>query len=280
MLIFKSFFRKKTTKIYLVVYTLIIFIICLLLSVREFLEIKQRELYIGSNILISTENIKELEHINNIKKIYKAVKIKIDNYNEMIMINNDKYKIYNNDIIIPNLYKENYRINDKLICYYKDNTKIEFKVKDYDTFTNNSDIVYVSKEIINKYSTEHDNLYLITLKNWEKKDYFMEEIKKINNIDEINIRINNNGDSYITFINTLNVMLIIILILFIIVLIITSYNIIDDEEKKNIIYYKIGYKKNHLKYYNYLKILILIIISFNSSLIIMTALYFMFKMIL
>lgn len=279
MLIYKSFFRKRTTRIYLIIYTLIILIICLLLSVRTILEKKQQELYYGSNILISVNDIEKIENIKNIDKIYKAINVTIGDYNEMIMIYDEKYKVDNHYIVIPNIYKEQFKINDTINIYINNN-RIELVIKDYDDIIGNSDIVYVSEYIIEAYTNTQDNLYLITLKDWEKEDNVIKELNKIDNITDINIRKNNSSNSYTTFIKILNVMLIVIMILFIVVLLITSFNIIEDEKKKNLVYYKIGYRKNKLKVYNFVKICLLIVLASSASTFIMIILKLIYKVLL
>lgn len=279
MLIYKSFFRKRTTRIYLIIYTLIILIICLLLSVRTILEKKQQELYYGSNILISVNDIEKIENIKNIDKIYKAINVTIEDYNEMIMIYDEKYKLDNHHIVIPNIYKEQFKINDTINIYINNN-RIELVIKDYDDIIGNSDIVYVSEYIIEAYTNTQDSLYLITLKDWEKEDNVIKELNKIDNITDINIRINNSSNSYTTFIKILNVMLIVIMILFVVVLLITSFNIIEDEKKKNLVYYKIGYRKNKLKVYNFVKICLLIVLASSASTFIMIILKLIYKVLL
>lgn len=278
MLIYKSFFRKKTTKIYLVIYSLIILVIGLLLSSKMILSEKQQELYYGSNILIYINEIEKLNNVKNIDKIYKAIRVNVDGYNEMVMVYDEKYNVDNYDIVIPNIYKEQFKIND-IIKVNFNNMILEFVVKEYDNMIGNNDILYVSGDVIEAYKKEQENSYLITLKDWNMEDETVKELNKMNNIKDMSIRINNSSNSYTTFINILNVMLIVIMVLFIIVLVITSFNIIEEENKKNLIYYKIGYRNKILKFYNLKKILMLLFFACYISIFIMFILKLVYNII-
>lgn len=257
MLIYKSFFRKKTTKIYLLIYSLILLVVGLLLSTKIILNNKQKELYNGSYIFIKTNDIEELSKINNIEKIYEGIPIKLDDYFEAVLISDEKYKIKDDYVMIPEINKNKYKINDKVNITI-DDKKVELFVGGYINYNGSATILYSSNNIIKKYSNSDNMGYLIILKDWNKYPQTLNEFKKINGDSIVSI---NNNESMQTFIKIINIMLLILLILFVIVLAITCVNIIEDETKKNNIYYKVGYSKFKLKIYNLNKILLLIIFS-------------------
>lgn len=257
MLIYKSFFRKKTTKIYLLIYSLILLVIGLLLSTKIILNNKQKELYNGSYIFIQTNDTEELLKINNIKKIYEGIPIKLDDYYEAVLISDDKYKINDDCVIIPEINKNIYKIKDKVNIFINDE-QLEFYVGGYSNYNDSATVLYSSSNIIKKYSDPNKMRYLIILKDWNKYSQTLNELNKISGDSIISI---NNNESMQTFIKIINIMLLILLILFVIVLLITCVNIIEDEAKKNNIYYKVGYNKFNLKIYNLNKILLLIIFS-------------------
>ena len=82
MLIFKSFFRKKTTKVYLTLFSLLLFSIILLLSFKEYyvslLKENYKESYLG--LVADKKEINKLTDLNisyePITKGRKVVKIK------------------------------------------------------------------------------------------------------------------------------------------------------------------------------------------------------------
>lgn len=278
MLIYKSFFRKKTTRIYFVIYSLIILVIGLLLSARVILENKERELHYGSHILITANKLVKLNNLKNIDKVYDAIIVKIDNYNEMIVIYDEKYDEKENRIIMPKIYKEQFKVKD-ILKVEVNNKEIELIIDGYDDINGNNDIVYGSDNIIKKYSKVQERLYVITLKDWKEKENVINELKKLDDISDIKIRNYNSINSYLTFISIINVMLIVLIILFVIVLMITCFNIVEDENKKNEIYYKVGYRKNKLKIYNFIKILLLILFASSLSLLVLTFLQLFYKIL-
>lgn len=271
MLIYKSFFRKKTTKTYFIIYSLIVLVIGLLLSTKSILESKEKTLYYGSYILVNTNNINELEKLPDIDKIYETIPIKVNGYYEIVLIHDDKYNVNGNHVIIPIINKDEYKIKDKIFVDI-DGKQVELIIDGYDYINGNNEILYTSNDIINKYTKNSSKSYLLMLKNWGKYNIVLKKLNKIKDINDIKIRSYSVNDSLNTFITIVNIMLLVLIILFMIVLVITSINIIDDENKKNIIYSKIGYNKHKLKICNLVKIIMLIlfssIVSVNLTIII------------
>lgn len=275
MLIYKSFFRKKTTHIYFIVYTLIIFVICLLLSAKNILEIKDRELHYGSYLLIQTDNIDRVNDNRNVSKVYEALEVKVDNdYYSLVLINNEEYKIKGNNAIISPIYMSEYKENDKIIITI-DSHQMELNVYSYDSKKGYNDVIFVSNELVQQYKS---NKYLITLKDWNKKQDIINFLND-NDIETIYVRENMENNSIQTFITIINISMIVLIILFCIILVITSLNIVEDENKKNSIYSKIGYGKQKLKIYNFTKIIILILLSSVVSITLTVILNIIYKII-
>lgn len=275
MLIFKSFLRKKTTKTYLLIYTIILSTLFTLFITKNIMVELENNNYNGSFIEIEDDGSININKLDNIDKIYHAVYIK-ENYNKVFFINDNSYNLKNNEIIIPIKYQKEMQVNDELELEIANNT-YKFIVKDF-LNSKNDNVFVVSSNIIK----ENDNLdksYLLVLKNWLKKDKTFDEIR--DNYKNVNISsyFYTSNDSYTTFITIINILLSILIFLFAIILIVTCFNIIQDEKKKNDIYYKLGYLKANLKKYNLLKIICLISIALIISIIVSLILYTIYNVI-
>ena len=275
MLIFKSFLRKKTTKTYLLIYTIILSTLFTLFITKNIMVELENNNYNGSFIEIEDDGSININKLDNIDKIYHAVYIK-ENYNKVFFINDDSYNLKNNEIIIPIKYQKEMQVNDELELEIANNA-YKFIVKDF-LNSKNDNVFIVSSNIIK----ENDNLdksYLLVLKNWLKKDKTFDEIR--DNYKNVNISsyFYTSNDSYTTFITIINILLSILIFLFAIILIVTCFNIIQDEKKKNDIYYKLGYLKTNLKKYNLFKIICLISIALIISIIMSLILYNIYNVI-
>lgn len=269
MLILKSFIRKKTTKTYFMIYTLILSALFLLFYVHYALDEKENDLYYGSFIEIKDEDISKVKDIKEIKEIKKAIKISEFDDTQYYFLYNADYNLINNRIIISNDYREDIRIND-ILKIDGDNNTYQFIVDSFNKGKNSLNKIYVSKEMYDEMLENNEKeTNLIILNRW-KREYndAMYQLNKI--FDPSNVRPNfYAGDSrYEVFITISYVFIWVLIVLFGIVLIITCFNIVQDEKKKNYIYYRIGYRKITLKIFNLIKILLLIIISIISAMFI------------
>ena len=275
MLIFKSFLRKKTTKIYLLIYTIILSTLFTLFIAKNIMVELENNNYNGSFIEIEDDGSININKLDNIDKIYHAVYIK-ENYNKVFFINDDSYNLKNNEIIIPIKYQKEMKINDELELEIANNT-YKFIVKDFLNFKNDN-LFIVSNNII-KENNNLDKSYLLVLKNWLKKDKTFDEIS--DNYKNVNISsyFYTSNDSYTTFITIITILLSILIFLFAIILMVTCFNIIQDEKKKNEIYYKLGYSNKKILKFNSIKIIILVMLSFSIALIFSSIIIYILKML-
>lgn len=267
MLIFKSFFRKKTTKVYLIVYTLIILSLILLVFTRNVLINKENESYKGSFLEIKNFDESKLKSTKNIDNIIKALSIENEKTVSYILIPDNSLK--NNETIISSKLKEQAKLNDEIeIENEKDNETIILNISGFSEEIYNQYMLYVSASLFNKYNNDASERHIITFKNWLNYDDEITEYRKIFSDENVFPHYNKGNGNYTDYITVVNVLLVVLIILFAVVLIVTNFNIIQDENKKNIIYYRIGYNKYILKLYNISKILLLIILSSALSTII------------
>lgn len=258
MLIFKSFFRKKTTKNYLIIYSFILLAIFVLIFGKEIINNKYNDLYNGSFITVNEKDYAKIKDINGIDKSYEALQINVDEnlYNYVYLIKNELLK--DDEIIIA---EESKNEEQNVIEIELQEKYYVFNIKDYSKEINNRNIIYVSKNIYESIKPNGKMVYIFTLKNWIESKKIDSTISKkigVNNYIHYDRGTNNNYEKYLS---VLNVLLFTLIVLFIIVLIFTSYNSIQDENKKNIIYYRIGYNKRKLKIYNFAKIFMLLLLS-------------------
>lgn len=274
MLILKSFLRKKTTKTYFIIYTLILSALFLLFYVHYSLDEKENDLYYGSFIEIKDEDISKAKDIKEIKEIKKAIKISEFDDTQYYFLYNSDYNLVNNRIMISNDYREDIRIND-ILDIDGDNNTYQFVVDRFNDEKNSLNKIYVSKEMYNEMLKNNEKeTNLIILNQWKKQ--YNDAMYQLNKIfDPSNVRPNfsGGGSRYEAFITTAYVFIWVLIVLFGIVLVITCFNIVQDENKKNVIYYRIGYRKVTLKLFNLIKIFLLIIISIINAMFIFSIFY-------
>ena len=281
MLILKSFIRKKTTKTYFMIYTLILSALFLLFYVHYSLDEKENDLYYGSFIEIKDEDISKAKDIKEIKEIKRAIKINEFDDTQYYFLYNSDYNLVNNRIMISNDYREDIKIND-ILDIDGDNNTYQFVVDRFNDEKNSLNKIYISKEMYNEMLKNNEKeTNLIILNRWKKQ--YNDAMYQLNKIfDPSNVRPTvYAGDSrYEAFITTSYVFIWVLIVLFGIVLVITCFNIIQDENKKNIIYYRVGYKKIILKLFNLLKIILLITTSIIFAFIIFITFYFLYNLII
>ena len=277
MLIFKSFFRKKTTKVYFVVYALIILGLILLVFTRNVLINKENESYKGSFLEIKNFDESKLKSKKNIDNITKALSIQNKMTVSYILIPDDSLK--RNETIISSKFKEQVKLNDEIEIENEINNEIiTLNISGFSEEIYNEYIMYISSELFNKYNNSDSERYIITFKSWLNYDDEISEFRKIFSAENVFPHYYKGNGEYRDYITVVNVLLIVLIILFAIVLIVTNFNIIQDENKKNIIYYRIGYNKYVLKLYNVSKIILLILSSTIFSGIVFYLIYFIYKL--
>lgn len=256
MLILKSFFRKKTTKIYLIIYTFIILILMLLVFTKNVLIQKENELHNGTFIAIKNFDISKYNNKENLNKVLKTTIIQNKVGEEYLLIINNDLK--DNEVIISSLLKEKFK-NNREFEINNNNQTIKFIIKDFDDNIKYLFLIKVSVETYNKYYDFSNERTIITFKNWLNIQDDVNNLRKIYGDENVFPYYLIGNTNYKNFVTVINILLIVLIFLFIIVLIIANFNIIQDENKKNLLYYKIGYNKYILKLFNILKIIILLI---------------------
>ena len=271
MLVYISFIRKKITKIYFLIYTLLLIALFVLLFASKNFEILENNTYDGSFIEVKSDNIVELKKNKNIKDYFLALKLK-DGFEEIYLIGNNE--LTENEIILPNHFQNSLSKEEPVELEL--NKTYEFNIKNFDSNKNNFSFVNVSKKIIED-NKSFSHSYIIILNNWLKKDKTIKKLEDKYGIDNVVFQRHSSSENYETYINIVKVLILVLLFIFIIILLTTCFNIVQDEHKKNDLYYKLGYSKKKILKFNLIKIIILIILSFVIALIFSSIIVYILK---
>lgn len=269
MLILKSFFRRKTTRNYIIIFTSIYFIMFILLLFKGYYiglnNIANKNSYIYMDNEQDFEILKRFKDIDNIED---GCLVNIDNQ-EYIFIKDDSLK--NNEIVVPN-YSEDLNVNDTLDFNYGKYLNL-FVVKNKQEDNYNFRFYSVNSEQFNKILGEEDSslIKIFTLKNWLKSNSLLKNMNKemIGNTVIFNSRAS--MANFEGIINLLNVFIVLCIIVFIILLFLSIFNIYMNDKKNNFMYEVVGISKMKVWGYFILKIAILqlatVIVSLGISLI-------------
>lgn len=269
MLILKSFFRRKTTRNYIIIFTSIYFIMFILLLFKGYYiglnNIANKNSYIYMDNEQDFEILKRFKDIDNIED---GCLVNIDNQ-EYIFIKDDSLK--NNEIVVPN-YSEDLNVNDTLDFNYGKYSNL-FVVKNKQEDNYNFRFYSVNSEQFNKILGEEDSslIKIFTLKNWLKSNSLLKNMNKemIGNTVIFNSRAS--MANFEGIINLLNVFIVLCIIVFIILLFLSIFNIYMNDKKNNFMYEVVGISKMKVWGYFILKIAILqlatVIVSLGISLI-------------
>lgn len=259
-MIYKSFYRKKTTKLYFIIFTLLFSLVTISILSKQFFLNYVNEKYSRSFIQVFTdEDINKINSINGIKSINNGIYL------------NDRYyvvpneKINNNDeVIVHKVLATN--SNDLSIIY--NGNEQHYSI--IDSHNNSYDEIEVSKdyyEILKK--DNNPIIYRIFINNWLENETIQKEIKNTIEVKEINCYeysdFNRDPTSIIII---FNIAIILVSILTIIVILISIQNVLIDEKKKDDLYRKLGFKIRTIKIYNYIKVISLLALSIILPIII------------
>lgn len=275
MIFLKSFFRKKSIKIYLAIISIILFFLLFSISIKNYyldlVNSNYEYSYIEFEYLGNKDDIKKIKNIN---QVYEGFSLRLDEGNYYFLIN-DYIGLNDFEIVADKYIFPDQNIGSE-VSFYSINLIIK------DLFENSSlyNVIYINSNTY-KYllSLLKPNvfIYRVTLTNWlneEKTIKNIEDNLKVNNLTTfLNKKENINFESIIFVFQTA---IIIFSIVFIIVLVVTYINIVNDEKKKNYIYKCLGYSNNLIKSINFTKLFVLTILSFIISFI----LYFLLNLII
>jgi len=254
-IIYKSFFKKKTTKIYLWIFISLGIVFSFLIIARKYLIIKSNEAYPESFLVMYSKDNINLEKEKNIKSYNKAINVDCNNHLTNVFITEHK-PIFTNE-------SEEYlncNINNYIIEYtHVKNINI---IKNPDLYNSLKD-------------SQEEFYYFISLKSWFDKNktaqYLSDKYHTEVGIEEYKI----DSMDYKNIIVITDLFIKISILLFVILSIITIANIIIDEKKNNFLYYALGYSKIKIISININKIFLIIVIPLCILTLSSVLIYFM-----
>lgn len=256
MIILKSFFRNKNTKIYFVLFLFIFSVIGLLtITKNNYIKIINSK-YVDQYIWFKSPDfaISKLQKNFNVKNITEAI---TDNHS--LYYPNKALK--DNEIYLSEYFHDTYSIGDEFTITIL-NQKYTFKV----IGLTKSLVYYISHDTYSKLKNDSNKAYAFTLKDWTKKEKTIENLQKdfaisLNSFEVDNIEELENN------IQTINIFITIIIILFLILSIVTISNIYIEEKSTSRLYQVLGYTKKVIRVLFLFKVLLLIISSLTVSII-------------
>lgn len=264
-MILKSFYHKKSTKVYLIIITITI------IAIMSMFLYKNKIIELGdianehSFIAVTSKEPIDISIINSIKDDvnFKSCCEGFANISAIKIDDNLK----DNEVILPKSRQED------IGGTYNYMDKYELIIKDvYDD--NIGFFIYVSREMYNTICDHYKNYgYIIYINNWYQKDDLIEEISANNNIIVQPWSMNFSNVDYDFLMYEINIFIRIILTIFVIVNIIVIFNIIHDQKYKIGVYKSLGYNKSIINRYQFINIISLYITSSVIATIVSYLLY-------
>lgn len=260
-MIYKGFCRKKSTKLYIIIYTLLIIGISVLILGRNYYISKENELHKNDFLLVENKTNIDLSKIPNIQDYNKS--IYMNEYNIVLLPSNN---LKDNEIIISNNLSDKIIDNEFMELNYAEK-KLKLKVIEASEELK-MNCILTSKDLLNKLYKEKDsNYYALNLKNWLKYNKTIDILKNEYEMPSL-FYINSSDDNYTDTFNVITIFLILFLFIFIVVGLLTSFNIIRDEKRNNKLYKILGYSKVKIILITMYKLLLILILSVLIGLII------------
>lgn len=290
MIIYKSIFRKKTTKLYIFIVTGIFLIIGILLLNRSHYIKEGNENYEGSYITFKAP-LSELDKIKKAKNVEKVSiglsfsftleKVGHETSDELIIDETLK----NNEMIAWEAYKNFLNTNESgSVLVSKNNKEKEFIVKDtYESSRTGNNGYYISQEAFNDlYDGKERVIYRVEILDFFKQNKTAEWI--VENVNDISLEYGGDGLSFVEKskknapLYTLYVLLYTVLsiglgVIFLIILIYTIINILIDEKKNSNLLSHLGFNNKKIFLTKIIKLTLIILIPFIISSIILIPIY-------
>lgn len=282
MIILKSFYRKKNTKIYLVIITLLFLSIGILLYLRQSNYNRANNnlepSYISFNA--NKEALEFIQKINDIKELKYGIEAYY--YNKAHDDTRSIYLFSNNEVENNYTYISQYLTTDfsSIASITLNGNKYHFKVNKIINENIDFEYMYISSTDFNTISSKSSNYtFFIYPSKWLEKDKIINRLKTFGilkeNIEEYEkTRLVSN--SFLTKYYLISIVLIIIGIIFLIVLFITIKNILIDENKNTKLLRCLGFRNSTIKKYHILKIISLLALSIVISTLIISLVIILF----
>lgn len=278
-MIIRGFKRKKSTKIYFVIISIILLVYLLLNSTINYIEKIKNKNFKETTYVIFQSNVNYYEKLSNDKKIEnlkKCLLLDYVDYDNDLMISENDLLVYelNDKVIVCYDEKQNLKENEiiiglngltylntqnshesfqgKNIIFRKFNIEYDFKIKEIKN-TNRKNEILISKEKYELiYSISNENYYTFDPIDEQSLSKLFLKYNNVNSTKIIDLSILNNNDlkieeQYQDIIFYLTITDYIIVITFLIFLILIIKNIIFDLKTNITLEQSLGYSKLQIK---------------------------------
>ena len=237
-MLLKSFWRKRSMKIYFMIYLLLGLVLSILMFTKNFYTQLDNKNYNGSFLYFMGDknSLEKLKKIANVKKINRGIKAKINSF-EVIFIECD-LEIADNSILVPEFFREEIKIGTKL-------EEMNLIVEGYYNSPNNNYLFLINKNTFETLVKDKQKTgFIIDLKVWTKRNHTVKTIEQKIRTDDFSTFIKKNDTlNYDYIILAFHVFIVILIIAFMFILIVTSINVIEDEKKNDFLYHCLGFSK-------------------------------------
>lgn len=240
MILLKSFYRKKTTKIYLGLMCLIAISCSSLLLLKKHYIGLINDNYSSSFIMFEVDKNTMVTNLDNVNIIYRGLATKDILY--PIIEWNEK-NIQDNEVLISSDFNNQFKIGEEIsLTIFNNTVNKELKIIEFYNTDKFIKPFFINSNTFNQLIKEESKiLYIGKIKNWlyEKKT-----VKKIE--EELNIQVmefisKNHESNYDEIVSAINLFTILVILSFIFLNILLTINVIYDERKSNLLYRSLGF---------------------------------------
>lgn len=239
-MIYKSFFKKKVTKIYLWIFILFSLVFSFLFVAKEYMIIRGNEAYKNSFLYFVSEKDLDLSSEKNIQNYNKALYVAC--HSDLT----DVFVVKDNPIIHSDSFEQ-------VECSIDDIT-IFFHVMDRINIVANEQLY----DLLDSEQSEY--YYFIRLKNWFAMKDTYQDLVDTYHVDVIVEDMKIDDVDYKNVIYIFDIFIKVMAILFVGLFILSIINVVIDEKKNNRLYYSLGYSKIKIFQMTIYKIILLFII--------------------
>lgn len=272
MVLLKSFFRKKNTRIYFIIFVIISSVFLIVFYTQNYFIKMTNQNYKSSFLYFLSNKMSHNEIItfDNISSTYCSYTGEFNNYEYILSTNKlTNVEISKEEIILPNTYQFDFKENDEISLIIKEKN-YTFRVKDFFETKGFPYLFLINEDFLKSILENEDKVtYVVDLKNWAYKDETIQKIKeKFNPVSFSYHIVSQQNINFDRLIIVFNIFLTIIFIIFALIFVITCFNVVSDEKINNKLYYLLGYSKTRISLIMLIKIG-LIALPFLFSIIIM-----------
>lgn len=255
-MLLRSFYRKLSTKIYLIIFILLFLTLwCLLFSKEKFIEDYNKN-FKESFIYLETNDVVKLED-KNIINVLECI-----NYGNIYVLVDES--LQEHEIIVSDNFKQN--VSESYIL--SDVKNYEFIIKEKYKSSSILFNVYVSQSVFNQLVLDKGiKGYYISINNWIDNEKIVSNLKKNYKGECYSFNTSLSDIDYEALFTNINFFINLLIIIFLILFVISILYIINDQKETEYLYYVLGFNRKRILFIRYTNIILLFVFSFIISLL-------------